>query len=80
MIMTACVMYITDKGEHINSLCWDNIDFSKVAIFIPHIGETFIDRNRNVEYEVKDIIRVLDGSEYRVQVCLHEREKRKYKR
>ena len=78
--MTGCIMYTTDKNRYIDKLCVSGIDLTKIAIFIPHIGETFIDRNSNVEYEVKDIIRALDGDEYIVQIHLHERSKRKYNR
>jgi hypothetical protein len=51
---------------------------TKSNIFIPNIGETFIDRSVGIEYEVKDIVRTFDGSEYGVQVQLKRREKRKY--
>jgi hypothetical protein len=79
MAITGCIMYTTDKNGWIDDLCVNNVELNKTAILIPHIGETFIDKSRNVEYEVKDIIRFFDGKEYCIQVRLHERERRKYK-
>ena len=84
MILTGFMMYTVDTGECIDHLCLSNIDLPKIAIFIPHIGETFIDKTTNIEYEVKDVIRTLhnnrrDSCEYGIQVYLTKREKRKYK-
>ena len=77
--MTAFIIY-TDGKYNINELCVSNVDLTKLNFLIPHIGETFIDKKRNVEYEVKDIIRTYHPSdEYGIQVMLEKREKRKYK-
>ena len=77
--MTAYIIY-TDGKQNINELCVGNIDLTKANVFIPHVGETFIDKTRNVEYEVKDIVRSYNlHDEYGVQVMLAKREKRKYK-
>ena len=79
MIITGCVIYKDDKGNYIESLCMRDIDFTKTTFLVPHIGETFIDKVRNIEYEVKDIVRTFDGEENCIQVRLHEREIRKYR-
>jgi hypothetical protein len=77
--MTAFIIYKTDIGW-IDELCLSNVELNKINIFIPNIGETFIDKKRNVEYEVKDVIRSFNSyNEYGVQVILKQREKRKYK-
>ena len=77
--MTAYIIY-TDGKQNINELCVGNIELTKANVFIPHIGETFIDKNRNVEYEVKDIVRTYNSNdEYGVHVILARREKRKYR-
>lgn len=70
----------TDGKHHISELCVQNIDLQKANILIPHIGETFIDKQNNstIEYEVKDIVRTFDGKEYGVQVQLRKRDVRKY--
>lgn len=77
--MTAYIIY-TDGKQNISELCFGNIDLTKSNVFIPHIGETFIDKRRNAEYEIKDIVRSYNShDEYGVQVMLERREKRKYK-
>ena len=77
--MTAYIIY-TDGNQNIDELCVYNIELTKANVFIPHIGETFIDKIRNVEYEVKDIVRIYNShDEYGVQVMLAKRENRKYK-
>jgi hypothetical protein len=76
--MTGFIIY-TDGKRNINQLCFSNIDFAKSNIIIPHIGETFIDKTRDVEYEVKDIVRTYNSNdEYGIQVMLKRRETRKY--
>jgi hypothetical protein len=71
-------MYV-EWPNPIRELCIKNIELSKSNIFIPHIGETFIDKKRNVEYEVKDIVRTYHSdNEYGVQVMLKKRANRKY--
>lgn len=77
--MTAFIIY-TDGNTNINGLCWSNVELNKMSMFIPHIGETFIDKNKNVEYEVTDIVRTYNSKdEYGVQVMLERRLKRKYR-
>lgn len=77
--MTAFIIY-TDGKNNIDELCVGNIDLVKSNILIPHIGETFIDKKRNVEYEIKDIVRSYNSNdEYGVQVMLERKEKRKYR-
>jgi hypothetical protein len=77
--MTAFILY-TDGKHDIDGLCIKNVELNKINIIIPHIGETFIDKVRNVEYEVKDVVRTYNAyNEYGVQVMLERREKRKYK-
>ena len=77
--MTACIIY-TDGNNAIRELCFGNIDLVKSNFLIPHIGETFIDRIRNVEYEVKDVVRSIHlNDEYVIQVFLKKREIKKYK-
>lgn len=76
--MTAFIIYTNGKRD-INELCVNIADLSSAHILIPHIGETFIDKIRGVEYEVKDIVRTLRYNEYGVQVMLERREKRKYR-
>lgn len=75
--ITSFLIY-TDGTRYLEHLCLNNIPLAKSSIFIPNIGETFIDRSVGIEYEVKDIVRTFDGSEYGVQVQLKRREKRKY--
>jgi hypothetical protein len=75
--ITSFIIY-TDGSRYIEHLCLKNIPLAKSNIFIPNIGETFIDRIMNIEYEVKDIVRTFDGNEYGVQVQLKRREKKKY--
>lgn len=77
--MTAYIIY-TDGTHNIRELCINNIEFNKISIFIPSIGETFVDRVRDVEYEVTDVVRMYTlDNQYGVQVMLQKREKRKYK-
>lgn len=77
--MTAFILY-TDDSHNIRELCASNIDLIKSNILIPHIGETFIDNIRGVEYEVKDIVRTYNiNDEYGIQVMLKRRGNRKYK-
>lgn len=76
--MTGFIIY-TDGKHNIDPLCISNIEFTKVSSIIPHIGETFIDETRNVEYEVEDIVRSYNSNDtYGIQVMLKRREKRKY--
>lgn len=77
--MTAFVIY--SCGNHfINRLCLSSVELNKVNIFIPHIGETFIDKINNTEYEVKDVVRTIDANnEYGVQVVLKKRTETKYR-
>ena len=76
--MTAFIIY-TDGKHNISELCVNVMDI-RSNILIPCIGETFIDKKRDIEYEVKDIIRTYNSSnEYGVQVMLKRREERKYK-
>ena len=47
---------------------------------IPHIGETFIDKRNNIEYEVKDVIRSINEDwEYGIHIMLTQRTVKKYK-
>lgn len=70
----------TDGNYYIETLCINKIELNKVNVFIPNIGETFIDKVRNIEYEVKDVIRSINAqNEYGVQVFLKKRTERKYK-
>ena len=77
--MTGFIIY-TDGKNPISELCIQDVALNKVNILIPHIGETFINRQNgtSVEYEVKDIVRTFDGKEYGVQVQLKQREINKY--
>lgn len=76
--ITASIMYKSEKG-YLDELCINIPNLSDVAVFIPHIGETFIDRKRNEEYEVQDVIRSLYGNEYVIQVQLKKRERKRYR-
>lgn len=76
--ITVALIYKKGK-EHIDELCLSIPDISKAAILVPNIGETFIDRKRNEEYEVEDVIRSIDGDEYIIQVQLKKREHKKYR-
>ena len=71
-------MYKTEKG-YIDDLCVNIYNLSDAAVFVPSVGETFIDRKRNQEYEVEDVIRSFYGNEYVIQVMLKTRERRKYR-
>ena len=52
---------------------------SAYAMLIPRIGETFIHKPSNTEYEVVDVVRIFRrDNEYGIQVELKKREKRKY--
>lgn len=76
--MRVFILY-TDGINYIRSLCLSNVELNKINVFIPNIGETFIDKVRNIEYEVKDIIRSIDShDEYGIQVLLKKRTERKY--
>ena len=77
--LTGFILYSVDDGNYIPELCLKDINLFKSNILIPNIGETFIDKTSNTEYEVKDIVRTFDGKEYGVQVHLKHREKNKYK-
>lgn len=79
------VMYIDEEGNCISNLCVKADFLSKNAnimtsrlFFIPNIGETVLDKDANIEYEVKDVLRTIGGNEYGVQVRLRKREKNKY--
>jgi hypothetical protein len=74
---TAFLIY-TDGTRYLEHLCLNNIPLAKSNIFIPNIGETFLDKVAGIEYEVKDVVRSFDGAEYGVQVQLKRREKKKY--
>lgn len=77
--MSVFIIY-TDGNYYIETLCIKKVELNKVNIFIPNIGETFIDKVRNIEYEVKDVIRSINTqNEYGVQVLLKKRTERKYK-
>lgn len=77
--MTAFIIY-ADGKHFINKLCLSDVELNKINIFIPHIGETFIDKINNIEYEVKDVIRTISvDDEYGVQVVLKKRIETKYK-
>lgn len=67
------------ETETVSKLCIKNTDIAQVSILVPHIGETFIDRNKNIEYEVKDVIRSIYNNEYGIQVYLQRRDNKKYK-
>ena len=77
--MTVFIIY--NCGDtYINELCLNDVNLHQASVFIPQIGETFIDKKRNVEYEVKDIIRSINlANEYGVQVLLQRRTEKKYK-
>lgn len=76
--MTAYMIYKCGSN-YIDELCCTSVDLTKLCVFIPHIGETFIDKKRGVEYEVADVIRIYEpNNEYGIQVMLKQREKRKY--
>jgi len=77
--MEVHIIYI-EGNSPIHELCLNSIiDVSKVDIIVPHIGETFLDKIRGVEYEVKDVVRSLEAHrEYGIQVMLKRREKAKY--
>lgn len=80
------IMYIDEEGNYISNLCVKanclsanaNIMMSRL-FFIPNIGETVFDKDNNIEYEVKDVLRTIGGDEYGIQVRLRKREKNKYK-
>lgn len=76
--ITVTLMHKSETG-YLDELCIHLLDISQAAVFVPNIGETFIDRKRNKEYEVKDVIRFIDGDEYIIQVQLVKRERRKYR-
>lgn len=76
--ITSFLIY-TDGSRYLEHLCLSNIPLNKSSILIPNIGETFLDKVAGIEYEVKDIVRSFDGSEYGVQVQLKRREVNKYK-
>lgn len=76
--MTVSIIYKHETG-YIDELCVGEINITQASALIPHVGETFIDRIENIEYEVKDIVRTFNGKEYLIQVCLRRREKNKYK-
>lgn len=77
--ITVSLMYKREQEGYIDELCINIPNISQAAGLIPNIGETFIDRKRNKEYEVEDVIRSIDGDEYIVQVQLAERERKKYR-
>lgn len=77
--MKIYILY-SEGNNYIRQLCISEIDPTQADILIPHIGETFIDKVTDIEYEVKDVIRSIDAmNEFGVQVLLKRREKRKYK-
>ena len=75
--LTVSIIYTNGK-EWIEKLCRRFGDTCQASVFVPNIGETFIDHKRNEEYEVKDVIRSLRGDEYVIQVQLKVREHKKY--
>ena len=80
------IIYIDEAENYIDNLCV-KADFLEpnIAItmsrlfFIPSIGETVLDKDNNIEYEVKDVLRTIGGDEYGIQVRLRKREKNKYR-
>lgn len=80
MTYSGYIIYQTDTGHDIKQLCAQNIDFTKTNVMIPHIGETFIDKRNNIEYEVKDVIRSINEDwEYGIHIMLTQRTVKKYK-
>ena len=71
------IIYSSEMG-YLDELCLSMPDISRASAITPHIGETFIDRKRKEEYEVKDIIRSFNNGEYIIQVQLKKREHKRY--
>lgn len=72
------IIFKTENG-HIDELCVKGFNPSVGSFLIPNVGETFINRITDKEYEVKDVIRSFDkNGEYGVQVMLKERKESKY--
>ena len=60
--------------------CDNNINaMASRLFFIPNVGETILDKDTNIEYEVKDVLRTIGDDEYGIQVRLKKRENKKYK-
>lgn len=77
------IIYIDDKGDLIDRFSAEtrcsSLDAPPALTFVvPRIGETIINGNTDVEYEVKDVIRTIKDDEYGVYVRLKEKEKRQY--
>lgn len=78
--MTVYIIYKCGRS-YIKELCCKSADLTQLNVFIPHIGETFLDMTNKVEYEVQDIIRSYnsDDNEYGIQIILNQRKINKYK-
>lgn len=73
------ILYVNvETNTTIDKLCVE-VNSCNSSVFIPNIGETVLDKDNNIEYEVKDVLRTISGDEYGIQVRLRKREKNKYK-